>query len=64
LYCDRTAPQARMEMRLRSGLTCGQSAVRWVAPAGDVGKGVSDGCKTDSCDGRKSDSRQHGLAAG
>ena len=26
--------------------------------------GVSGGCKTDSCGGRKSDSRQHGLAAG
>jgi hypothetical protein len=26
LYCDPPAPQARSEMRLRSGLTCGQSA--------------------------------------
>jgi hypothetical protein len=26
--------------------------------------GVSDGGKFDSCGGRKSDSRQHGLAAG
>src|SRR3954469_8795473 len=25
-YCDPPAPQARTEMRLRSGLTCGQSA--------------------------------------
>ena len=25
---------------------------------------VSGGCKFDSCGGRKSDSRQHGLAAG
>src|SRR3954465_8252898 len=28
LYCDLPAPQARMEMRLRSGLTCGQLAGR------------------------------------
>src|SRR3954464_6827251 len=26
LYCDLPAPEARMEMRLRSGLTCGQPA--------------------------------------
>jgi hypothetical protein len=28
-YSDLPAPQARMETRLRSGLTCGHPAVQW-----------------------------------
>src|SRR3954467_5236098 len=36
VYCDLPAPQARMEMRLRSGLACGQLAgPRRTAPVTD-----------------------------
>jgi hypothetical protein len=37
--------------------TSGRATVAWTI-------GVSGGDKFDSCGGRKSDSRQHGLAAG
>jgi hypothetical protein len=59
--CIRLSPPPDVACSSLLTPTTTERGTRWQSQAA---RSVSGGCKTDSCGGRKSDSRQHHLAAG